>query len=347
MAYFHGDMLSGDAKGGAKTALNRLLRVAEEEGMDITQLCQEQRIDSTILSVKGHHVNRHRYYSVTKDIINLLSLPDISFRVGRRFNFNDLGILGHAILSSASLREAVYTYINYREAFGSVFNVTCVQNKNGLVISADAPPMDEIIHHHLLENWLIAWSHFPGLIDSSDTIFKGVHVPFDKPQYSELYHKLFNCPIFFGSSKTQIHISSDAAYYPLNLSNSGVHKLCESECAFAKKSLSQSSNLEQVIREKLYTSYEVFPTASAIAYELNLSTRTLRRRMSELGTSYNQILYEVRMDRAYHYQEENRLSIKEIAFMLGYKDVPSYHRAFKNHFGVTPQNYKNISVKNV
>lgn len=345
MSYAVSGLSSYDTSGGAKTALNRLLSVAEKTGLDVVQLCQDQRIDSTILSVKGYPVDRHHYFSATKDVINLLNLPDISFRVGRNFSFNHLGILGHAILSSVNLAEAVSTYVNYRDAFGSVFNVSFIQHKNGLVITAEAPSKDNIIHRHLLENWLITWSHLSDLVDCSDHIFSSVYVPFKEPKYSELYHELFNCPIYFSSSKTQIRIGSDAAHYPLKFSNSGAHKLCESECAFTKKSLTQSNNFEQVIRKKLYTAFENFPTAGDVAREMNISSRTLRRRMSKLGTSYNQILNEVRMDRAYRYQLENRLSIKEISFMLGYKDVPSYHRAFKNRYGVTPKNCTDKSIR--
>ncbi|PCJ34498.1 MAG: hypothetical protein COA93_04800 [Alphaproteobacteria bacterium] len=345
MVHTYGTTSSSSTAGQAKTALNRLLRVAEEEGIDIRQFCQDQDIDSTILFAKGSYVNRHDYYNATKNVINSLGIPDISFRVGRNFSFNNLGILGHAILSSADLTEAVYTYLNHREAFGSVFNVSGIKNEKGLFITAEASPMDEIIHRHLIENWLLTWSHLPDLIDSSDTIFKGIHVPFKEPQYSELYYKAFNCPLYFNSTRAQIHISLEAAGYPLKYANSGAYKLCESECAFAKKMLSQSKNLEHLIKAKLYTSYEKFPSTRDIAHELNLSPRTLRRRMSELGTSYNKMLYEVRMDRASHYHKENRLSIKEIAFILGYKDVPSYHRAFKNHFSITPQNYINKPFK--
>lgn len=328
------------ATAGARTALNRLLAVAAEEGLDTIQFSRRQRIDATVLSAKGEYINRHHYFDITRKVIDLLTLPDISFRVGRKFNFGDLGILGHAMLSSANISQAILTYIRYRDAFGSVFNISCVNNENGLVISPKMLPMDDTVRCYLLENWLLTWSRLSELINCGDRLFKELHVSFRQPEYADSYHDLFKCPIYFGSQRTEVHISPEVANQSLKYSNSGVYELCKSECEFARRELNLPRNIELMIKEQLYASYQHFPAAETMAREMNMSSRTFRRRLAESGTTYNRILHEVRMSRASKYQAEGRLSIKEVAFILGYQDSSSYHRAFKNRFGVTPLQFK-------
>ncbi|MEZ5115045.1 MAG: AraC family transcriptional regulator ligand-binding domain-containing protein [Candidatus Nanopelagicales bacterium] len=78
-------------------------------------------------------------------------------------------------------------------------------------------------------------------------------------------------------------------------------------------------------------------TIDAVARELAVSTRTLQRRLRGEGTSFQDVLSRTREALARHYLADRDLSVAEIAFLLGYDEPNSFHRAFHSWTGETPQ----------
>lgn len=77
-----------------------------------------------------------------------------------------------------------------------------------------------------------------------------------------------------------------------------------------------------------------------VARELNVSRRTLQRRLAERGTQFSQVLQDVRIQLAKGYLSDRHLGIAEIAFLLGYADQGSFSSAFKGWYGVSPREYR-------
>ncbi|WP_217594494.1 AraC family transcriptional regulator [Cohnella sp. GbtcB17] len=74
----------------------------------------------------------------------------------------------------------------------------------------------------------------------------------------------------------------------------------------------------------------------AIAKQLGVSDRTLQRRLEGEGTSFKQLLAQARREQACGYLADPSLSMKEVAFLIGYKDQNSFFRAFRLWEGRTP-----------
>jgi AraC-like DNA-binding protein len=78
----------------------------------------------------------------------------------------------------------------------------------------------------------------------------------------------------------------------------------------------------------------------AVAGQLNVSRRTMQRRLSDRKTNFQQLLQEVRADMAVRYLADKRLAVTEIAFLLGYADQASFSAAFKSWYGKSPSDYR-------
>lgn len=70
---------------------------------------------------------------------------------------------------------------------------------------------------------------------------------------------------------------------------------------------------------------------------LGVSTRTLQRRLTDEGTSFQILLAETRLKLSHHYLTQTRLSTPEIAFLLGYSEQNSFYRSFRDWTGLTPE----------
>lgn len=82
------------------------------------------------------------------------------------------------------------------------------------------------------------------------------------------------------------------------------------------------------------------PTAASVSRELGLGARTLGRRLAEHGVTFGELLAEVRRAKVTQYLADPSLSHAEIAFLLGYRERASFHRAFRRWFGTTPAAYR-------
>lgn len=77
-----------------------------------------------------------------------------------------------------------------------------------------------------------------------------------------------------------------------------------------------------------------------LAATLSVSTRTLNRRLKAEGTSFGQLLQQVRKDIAEQHFRDPDSSCTELGFALGYQDYKQFYRAFKQWFGVAPEQYR-------
>lgn len=79
---------------------------------------------------------------------------------------------------------------------------------------------------------------------------------------------------------------------------------------------------------------------ATIAEEMNVTQRTLQRKLNEAGVTFQQVLDRTRHDLALDYLKRDRLSLAEIAFLLGYQEQSSFCHAFKEWTGVNPGAYR-------
>ncbi len=91
---------------------------------------------------------------------------------------------------------------------------------------------------------------------------------------------------------------------------------------------------------------EQLPGVVELAAILNLSERSLRRHLSQLGISYRALVHRFRSDLAKEYLLTTNLDIKEISFLLGYTDTSHFSKSFKFWNKLTPKQYRISNLEN-
>ena len=99
--------------------------------------------------------------------------------------------------------------------------------------------------------------------------------------------------------------------------------------------------LPGLVRQRLRESLgRRLPSIQEMARRLRLSPRTLQRRLSEEGTSFQQQLDAVREELARVYVQESKLPLGEVAYLLGYSELSTFLRAFRRWTGKTPSQFR-------
>ena len=160
------------------------------------------------------------------------------------------------------------------------------------------------------------------------------------PPYADEVEAVFGCPVSYGQRFDAIVGRSDRLDAPLPRADSALCALLEEHAAGLLARVPQPAGFTDRVRERIST---LLPrgeaSAEGVAAALGVSPRTLRRRLAEAQTRYQQLLDEVRFELARSALGRKGLSVNEVAFLLGFSDASAFHKAFRRWTGCSPGEY--------
>ncbi|HXT41721.1 MAG TPA: AraC family transcriptional regulator [Candidatus Angelobacter sp.] len=112
----------------------------------------------------------------------------------------------------------------------------------------------------------------------------------------------------------------------------------DSELKARNASVNVSDRVKDALRHSLAGKR---PTLQDVAQELGMSTRTLQRRLTDGGITFQQLVEETRRELARHYLKQPTVELNEAAFLLGFEDANSFFRAFQVWEGTSPTDWRN------
>jgi AraC-like DNA-binding protein len=171
---------------------------------------------------------------------------------------------------------------------------------------------------------------------------QGVELGFayPEPAYGARYAEVFGCPLAFDQPYHFISLPTEYLARPMALANPATVQMCEQQCEALLATLDVQEGLLTRIRRLLLARPGEFPDLDSAARELHTSGRSLRRHLSSLGTTYQQVLDDVRKRLALQYLTTTHLPLYEIALLLGFNDQSNFRRAFRKWTGKLPTDYR-------
>lgn len=157
----------------------------------------------------------------------------------------------------------------------------------------------------------------------------------------ESLERYFGCPVQTGAAKNRLVLRRRDLDLPFTTYN---EELLEVLTPVLDRTLDEQANsrsltgtVKWIIKQSLMGGrYDI----QTVARELKLSERTLQRRLTEEGTSFKQLLVQVRHEQAKAYLADPLLDIHEVACLVGYEDQNSFYRAFRSWEGDTPAHWR-------
>jgi AraC-like DNA-binding protein len=170
-----------------------------------------------------------------------------------------------------------------------------------------------------------------------------VRFPHSAPDDISEHQQLFGCKLQFGWERTELVFAREFLNTPLVKADPALQAILEAQVVDLIRKLPKGEATTDAVRRHLASELgKGQPTLEQIAARLHMSSRTLRRHLDEEGTSFRQILSEVRRELASRHLSEGRLAIGEIAFLLGFSEPSAFHRAFKHWTGHAPHAYRTL-----
>jgi AraC-like DNA-binding protein len=164
--------------------------------------------------------------------------------------------------------------------------------------------------------------------------------------HDERYRAYFQAHVIFGADADRLILDALDLDQPFPGHNPELIAMMTPVLGAALQELDQQADIACLVVSSLKRSLPSGrPELKHVARDLGMSDRTLQRRITEAGTSFRDLLAEARRDLSQTLLANDAVQIDEIAFLLGYHDSSSFHRAFRDWEGVSPRRWRECNAR--
>ena len=324
----------------------KLLCLVQEQGYDVSKFYKS--INLTHQQIRDHvETSRQQYEKIHFDVIDEVDIPNLGMVVGSKISLTDLSLAGLAFMFSANLELGIKRWIKFQELSDPPFRFQFHRSAEQSLIRATPHlnPFQETLKRtrFAIEESLAEWFTIGEMFDRAFGWFDEVHLSYPKPDYANLYTNHFQCPIKFNQPYTQFIFSSKLLDRRMRLGDEDIAQILEFKCSALIKSTRVKDELVYTVQTILMSDPEKYKNIGEVANTLNVSERTLRRRLTTLGTTFKEVAYNYRMNLAREYMLSTELTISAISLMVGYSDTANFFREFRQFSDMTPDQYRHAA----
>jgi len=272
--------------------------------------------------------------------------PCFGLTVASYWHPTTLHALGYSWLASENLAEAFDCAVRYVRLVDTevqgVLQIEASDEIYKVIVDMsrfDPPSADSSVDATLAVLFAMCRSAY-----GADFSLRHVSFEHETPSCHERFAETFQSPVFYSQPENALWIDPLLVHEPLASANPELVRINDRIATDYIAKLDRS-DLGMRVRSRLI---EYLPRGhfgeAEIASSLNLSQRSLQRRLSEQGLSFTQLLETTRRDLGLQYVRDPQHSFNEIAFLLGFTEPANFSRAFKRWYGKTPSQFREESL---
>lgn len=265
----------------------------------------------------------------------------VGMHMGQRFHYESSSLLTLAMLAAPSVEEGIKILFHYDKFVDTAIETDFkVGSKVSMCITNIIDPTNS--KHDQINEYLMTF-----LVQTLNKATRK-QVPLHEVWFRHQCEKepkplehFFNAPVKFGQIDNRIIFDSGYLRERFLTTNNLLFEILTNALKTYFFYGGESYDfIDAVCLEIIRQTKDEPPSIEAIAKNLAMSPRTLRRRMADEGYSYQEIKNLAREKRAQYYLTNTSMPLSEIAFELGYSELSAFSRAFRAWTGETPQSYR-------
>lgn len=292
-------------------------------------------------------VSADTYYELLETIAaQLTDAWALPIRVGRSMRCDDYGAFGLAWKTAPTVRDSFSRAERYARLLTSVAQYEVRDHDKGAYF---------ILHREgerrlgmRLSNEATLASVISIIREVSPEPFAPleVHCKHPAPSSMSAHEAYFECPVFFGSDIDAVLAPSEALVRPNRLGDPALSRFLTTHIDSELAARAHETSFELLVLRKISDRLsDGSPRAATVAKEMAMSERTLHRRLSKEGLSFQEVLEKARRRLAEGLLVQSDHSIAEIAFLTGFSEQSSFSRAFKRWVNHSPAAFRDANKR--
>jgi AraC-like DNA-binding protein len=319
------------------TWVKAICRALEAAGCDSAALLAEAGFDPKSLDSPTARCPLTHTARLWRVAVAATHDPAFGIKVASHIKQTTFHALSYGLSASSTLKEAFERLKRYCHVASDAIDYEF--SRRGLeyhfVIEPAADVTDESV------DALVA-AHLRMCRSLTSRDYSPLRIEFRRPRPADIeeFQRVLRAPLHFGAPQTRLVFDADVIERPLE---GGNPELARHNDAIALQYLSQieRDNIQWRVREVLTQRLSLGePSQEDVAELLNMSARTLQRKLGEVGITYKEILDETRRALALAYLSAPRHSVSDVTYLLGFSAGSSFTRAFRRWTGQSPSDWR-------
>jgi AraC-like DNA-binding protein len=322
--------------------LNFIAAILAKNGVSLSSLLKGTEIEPHELNDREYKIQKEQIITFYRNVL-ALQIPGINILLGDSIKPNDYGLYGCTLLCCKDLRAALEFSIRYHNLVTKTVCMSLhVDEKNGLSYFRfeDLLHAPDLIEFNIELQCAIVLSLVRECLDNKNFYFEELRFSFDRPKHYQLYQEHFKCPISYGNPHDEFVLNNDKLLLNTPRSNPFAMPLLLDQCDMVLNSIATRNEFLITINQWVAANMHKDINSEELAGYLCMTPRTLRRKLAEQGTSFRDIVKELRCEAAKKLLNETHLTIEDIAYSIGFNDTSNFRAAFKKWTGQTPSSLR-------
>ena len=322
-------------------AAEKIIKAAAAHGVKPESLYDAIKLDPSVLNDPDNRIPFAQLVALYETAAELTGDNNFGLHVGETIAPSAFDVVGYSALNSPTLGAAFMRVARYHSIWtdGALFTLEIDGDTSAIVYRyADASILE---HRHDSEMTLATVTTLCRNIATPD--FAPITVEFQHASPSDVseHLRLFRSPIQFNAASNRLTFPSTFLSLPIARADATLCALLDRHAEELLAKYPPHDSLIHQVRSIIAGEFRGGdPSLERVADQLSLTPRTLQRKLHELDTSHNEILDQMRCQLAMRYLREHEMAICEVAYLLGFSESSSFHRAFKRWTGVTPKDFR-------
>ncbi len=322
-------------------AAEKIIWSAVQRGVEANDLYHSVKLDPAVLDDPDNRIPFAQLVDLYEKAAELTGDNDFGLHVAENVNLTVFGILGYTVANSSTLGDALARASRYNSIWtdGSAFTLDSTAKPPFLTYSY----LDRSISQRRQDTEMTFAMVTVHCRRIANPEFSPVAVEFqhDAPADLSEHRRIFCCPIRFGAPLNRLYFDSTNLSFPIERADPGLCALLDRHAEELLAKYPPRDSLVGQVRNIIANEFKRGnPSLENVASQLGVTSRTLQRKLHEAGTSHNELLHEMRRQLAMDYLREPDMAICEVAYLLGFSESSSFHRAFKRWTGRTPKEFR-------
>ncbi len=317
-----------------------LWKYLEHCDIDPAPIYKRAGIDPEIISNSNARINVEHMDSVWNEAVKLIDDPTFGVKMVQYWHPSMMGALGYAWLVSSTLRRAMHRIDRYIHTVTEGLETKLEDTPAGLRLSflivGDITLQPQ--QHTLI---IAVIMHMCRFNYGDELVASQVHLARPAPEDPKDILDFFQTDVHFDAEVNSITITRADSDIELSSSNKQIALMHDEMLMKYLVEIKQGDIVQQVQSIILDNLPDGQVTDKLVASELNLSERSMQRRLKEHKTTFRYLLDSVREMVAKQYIENPVNRMSDIAFLLGFSEQSAFSRAFKKWTGKSPVEYRN------
>lgn len=266
--------------------------------------------------------------------------PALGLAAGSRQTPVSWGVAGLAMLTCETFGEAMSYGVAHQGAAGAMVDHLVTEHGREVHLEVVTRQFDLQIEPFLVDEALASALAIARCLAGPS--FKPLRIDLaqPRPEHEQAYRQCFRCPVRFDTGSNRMTFES----HWLGARLPGYDRI---SCGLVRSQLNTllarplgRNDLVESVANRMRFGVEAKPRQRDLAGMVNISERTLRRRLERQDTSYRELRDGTRYERARDLLANSDMTVAQVAELVGYSDARAFRRAFKRWAGLLPAEFR-------